>query len=188
MYSLYGQHKHGVGGRTWLQVGLILLQHCTWSSSHALDEFTDPKCGIYLAPSTIPMAGLGVFAGDTYYAKDDVVTKGDLVLSVVDYYWNNQGGPYEDDFFLWDEYSWHSSMFPGMEEESHGTDSISGISPGVGALPNHYATMSNIYYEETVMGRVVDANSPGIGANTLYDGREFYATTNIPPGRELFLE
>jgi hypothetical protein len=36
------------------------------------------------------------------------------------------------------------------------------------------------------MGRAVAADSPGIGANTLYYGREFYATKDIPAGGEIW--
>ena len=188
MRYLYFKRKDGLLGRTLLQVCLIFLQLCTLSFGHPTDE-AEPRCGIYLAPSTIPMAGLGVYAGDINFEEDDVVAFGDLAIPVVDYEWNNQGGPYQDDFFLWNEYGWSSSTFPGMDDESHGPDTIMGVSPGVGAMPNFYSSMTNIQdQEETVIGRVVDANSPGIGANTIYYERVFHAITDIPPGQELFLE
>jgi hypothetical protein len=134
------------------------------------------------------MAGLGVFAGDVYYEEDDIVASGDLAIPMVDFAWNNKGGPYEDDFFLWDEYGWDGSTFSGMLEEGLDPATSWGVSPGVGAMPNCYSSMRNIVDGGTLMARSVNADSPGIGASTLYYGREFHATTDIPPGRELFLK
>lgn len=163
------------------------MQSCSAHAySHKKDE--EPRCGIYLAPSTIPKAGLGIFAGDKEYNEDDIVALGDIVIPIVDYHWNNKGGPYEDSFFLWGEYGWVSSNFPIMVDESHDPSEISGVSPGVGALPNGYSSLMNIVDGWSMIGRSVDANSPGIGASTLYYDRAFYATKTIFPGSELFLE
>lgn len=186
MLSLYMDPLLQRWRRTFLEA-FILLQLSNFSSGQ--ETLTvEPNCGIYLAPSTIPGSGLGLFAGNKYYEEDDPVTFGDTTIPIVDYEWNNEGGPHADDFFLWNEYVWSSSTFPGMEEEGHGPDFVSGASPGVGAAANCYSTMRNIEDNESIMGRGVDGSSPGIGASTIYYGREFYATKDIPPGDELFLE
>lgn len=47
------------------------------------------ECGIYLAESTIPGAGLGMFAGNHDYKKEDILTSGDLVVPLFELPWHN---------------------------------------------------------------------------------------------------
>ena len=47
------------------------------------------ECGVYLAPSTIPGAGMGMFAGNKEYQEGDIVTLGDLVVPVFELDWHN---------------------------------------------------------------------------------------------------
>ena len=47
------------------------------------------ECGVYLAPSTIPGAGMGMFAGNKQYEKGDIVTEGDIVVPVFELDWHN---------------------------------------------------------------------------------------------------
>ena len=60
------------------------------------------SCGVYLAPSTIPGAGLGMFAGRDY-KRHDVVTQGDVVIPLSELDWHNG---FKLNFFLWEEYTW----------------------------------------------------------------------------------
>lgn len=46
------------------------------------------ECGIYLAQSTIPNAGLGMFAGKDY-RKNSKVTDGDIIVPLIEVDWNN---------------------------------------------------------------------------------------------------
>jgi hypothetical protein len=69
-------------------------------------------CSVYLAPSTIPGAGLGMFAGQAFKPRD-VVTQGDIVIPLSELDWHNG---FELNFFLWEEYTWSSSSFIGMDE------------------------------------------------------------------------
>jgi hypothetical protein len=66
-----------------------------WLSEKAVPEAS--ACGVYLAPSTIPGAGLGLFAGHAY-EPNDVVTKGDIIISLSELDWHNG---FELYFFLW---------------------------------------------------------------------------------------
>ena len=69
------------------------------SSSSAEDKDTEhhqqqhqqlhKECGLYLAPSTIPGAGMGMFAGNKQYNIGDLVTAGDLVVPVFELDWHN---------------------------------------------------------------------------------------------------
>lgn len=69
------------------------------------------KCGIYLAQSTIPGSGLGMFAGDHYFKKGDTVTEGDTVIPIVELKWNNLPLQSHDYKFLWNEYTWNGIVF-----------------------------------------------------------------------------
>ena len=60
------------------------------------------SCGVYLAPSTIPGAGLGMFAGRDY-KRHDIVTQGDIVIPLSEIDWHNG---FRLSFFLWEEYTW----------------------------------------------------------------------------------
>ena len=46
------------------------------------------SCGIYLAESTIPHAGLGMFAGKRY-RQNEKVTDGDIVIPLLEVDWHN---------------------------------------------------------------------------------------------------
>lgn len=71
------------------------------ANANAIDEQVSP-CGVYFAPSTIPGAGFGMFAGIDFDEGDEV-TPGDLVVPYHDMPWHN--GVEEDDQlgFLWNE-------------------------------------------------------------------------------------
>jgi len=63
---------------------------------------TDNPCGIWLAPSTIKGAGLGMFAGKDFQAEDSLLPTGDSVIGIVDISLHN--GDRHHEAFLWDEY------------------------------------------------------------------------------------
>eukprot|EP00934_Nitzschia_sp_Nitz4_P001267 Nitzschia sp. Nitz4//scaffold24_size164493//61516//63539//NITZ4_002322-RA/size164493-snap-gene-0.4-mRNA-1//1//CDS//3329544096//1267//frame0 len=147
---------------------------------------TKPKCGVYLAPSTIPGAGLGMFAGDHFYAEGDRVTFGDIAIPIIEYEWNNRGGEFEGLEFLWDEYTWNSPVFPGMELEGEDDGLIQAASPGVGAAANSYLSLVNVDDVWTQTDRGVHTDSPGVGATSPYHGREFVASADIPEGGEIW--
>ena len=66
------------------------------TSSNVPDSLA--QCRTFLARSTIPGAGLGLFAG-VDFATDDEVTPGDAVIPLRDVDWNND---YQDgDTFMW---------------------------------------------------------------------------------------
>jgi hypothetical protein len=71
------------------------------ASSRLVVTLAAKECGIYLAPSTIPGAGLGMYAGNKAYEKGDMVTFGD---------WHMGHESYD---FLWEEYVWSHSQFTG---------------------------------------------------------------------------
>jgi hypothetical protein len=141
------------------------------------------QCGLFLAPSSIPGAGLGIFAGDRRFAQGETVGMGDLVIPIVDH------GDWEGGFFLWDEYTWSVGEFEHIEDEVDEDDYVSVASPGLGAAPNGYSSLFNVEDEwSTEISRAMDGTSPGVGAITPHHDRSWKATTDIPPGAEIFLK
>jgi hypothetical protein len=47
------------------------------------------ECGVYLAESTIPGAGLGMYAGNREYKYEDTITEGDLMVPIFELDWHN---------------------------------------------------------------------------------------------------
>jgi hypothetical protein len=70
------------------------------------DLTKNDECALYLAPSSIPGAGLGMYAGSKPYTKGERIGDPDLMLPVYDLDWHNG---FQDFSFLWDEYTWSSS-------------------------------------------------------------------------------
>ena len=143
-------------------------------------------CGIYLAPSTIEGAGLGVFAGKDF-RKGDVVILGDIFVPLIEMSANNIGEYHN----LWKEYAWSSGMFPYTAQEGKASFVTQLASPGVGALPNSHAGLANIVcdgrYEKTKMDSMGlhRSRDPGVGAFTPYHNRLTWATRDIAAGEEL---
>ena len=159
-------------------------------------------CGIYLAPSSIPNAGLGMYAGNKHFQEGDAVADSDLVIPIFELEWHNG---FKDFMFLWDEYVWSATMFPGMEQEVEDIETIHVCSGGFGAAVNCMLPLVNVEdedysYHEGLSGLLASSpddddglssttstDSPGAGAFTPYGGRKFVASKNIEPGSELYV-
>ena len=89
---------------------LVLLIYCSpWIATASAND-NEPQepsfgaqCGVYYAPSTIPGAGYGIFAGKDF-RENEWVLPGDLVVPIVEMGWNN--GHSRDYHHLWEEYQW----------------------------------------------------------------------------------
>mmetsp|Transcript_16679 Transcript_16679/g.27657 ORF Transcript_16679/g.27657 Transcript_16679/m.27657 type:complete len:321 (-) Transcript_16679:927-1889(-) len=155
-------------------------------SPDASSSNNDNECGVYLAPSTIPGAGLGMYAGKSF-GKGDRVTYGDIIFPIVELNWHNG---HETFFWLWDEYTWSYSVEESMEFETEGTTDLSAASPGIGAALNCILSLVNL---EDTFSTCDNAglhrhNDPGAGAITPYHGRASKATRPITEGDELFID
>ena len=78
-------------------------------TSKDFDAITTPEaqdeCGVWLALSTLPGTGIGMFAGKEYVKGDMFMAAGDHVVPIVDFAtYQPDGG----ESFLWDEYTWVS--------------------------------------------------------------------------------
>ncbi|CAJ1957082.1 unnamed protein product [Cylindrotheca closterium] len=168
-------------------------QGATTSDGHSKQQHTE--CGIYLAPSTIPGAGLGMYAGNRDYEAGEGLTDGDLLVPIFDLDWHND---YEEYEFLWDEYTWAAKSFNGMEEEeTDDPDQICVASFGMGAAVNcmlplvnavDALTVDDYFSEKSGLDNAgLSSESPGVGAFTPHHGRPTKARRDIPAGQELFV-
>ena len=159
-----------------------------WKDKKPRKKTMSSECGVYLAPSSIPGAGLGMFAGHRDYAVGETVTLGDVVIPIIEREWHVEKLKLKKRF-LWDEYTWNGDVFPGMDEEVDDVDMVMGASPGVGSAANCYLTLVNVEDDFIKMSRGgISSTSPGSGAISPYHGRSFYATELIPAGGEIFDE
>jgi len=171
------------------KIMVFLLSILVVHPLHAADVGGSIECGIYLAPSSIPFAGLGMYAGNRSIALDEVVTDGDILIPIVERPWHIERS-LNDRKFLWNEYIWTGNTFDFTNEEigEELVGDISMASPGVGAAANSYMSMINIDDNPILISRAgLSRNSPGQGAFTIYHGRSFVATEPIEPGQELFV-
>ena len=149
-----------------------------------MDDST--TCGIYFARSTIPGAGMGLFAG-RHYKTNETVTHGDIVIPLVDYMAHNSD--IAADEIIIQSYYWLPHLIPGMPEEAVGSFAFA---PGIGAAINCYFPLVNTmgYDAETQMSNAGyhRRKDPGVGAFTPYHGRYGYATKDIQAGEELFTD
>jgi len=81
----------------------------------AEEDFGDAVCRVWLAPSTIPGAGLGMFAGTAFGEWEPIGTP-DIVIPVVDYYHHNPGEQHD---FIFDFYGWNVWRYDTIRTNKH---------------------------------------------------------------------
>ena len=178
------------------------------SSNHKKIE---DLCGMYLAPSTIPGAGMGVFAGHRDIRRGDylLTDDGDLVVPV--YEMTNHVGHSKYNF-LWEEYTWKAASYDGMNEEVDNVRHVKACSTGLGAAINCILPLVNVVddYDNRRLGlsgidiglsldsmnsdgdsaanatATLSVSSPGVGAFSPYHNRRWKAKRYIPAGMELY--
>ncbi len=148
----------------------------------------NPECTLYLAPSTIPNAGLGVFTSVSLPSGTLLPGGGDAAVPISDMdFHNNASAAAEDYHWLTSEYTWSArSIGEVMEWEAYKT---SVFSWGYGSVPNCHYWLNNVdesYCEFDTVG-LTPKNSPGAGAFTGYYNRLTSALKDIPAGGEIFV-
>jgi SET domain len=140
------------------------------------------ECGIYFAKSTIPGAGLGMFAGKFFAKNSLLIPDGDLVIPVVDIETHNTGSW----TFLWDEYTWDATSL-NMDHE--GVVEVNAASPGFGAAANAFLDLTNVeeWSPKHDYAGLTREKDPGAGAITPYHDRINSAKQDITKGQELFV-
>ncbi len=139
------------------------------------------QCNIYMAKSSIPNAGYGVFAGRDFAENQYLGPVDSPSISVTDLFYHNQGDP------PWAHvnYFWSGDGYTALEAEE-----TAEFTTNVGALANYHTYLVNIDhwadgYDDSMFDRFKDM---GAGAVSYYRGHQFYATRNIEAGEELFAD
>ena len=171
-------------------------------ADRSLDDYLSFSCSLYMAESTIPGAGLGIFSGIDRQ-EGNIVGNGDVMFPIVDLSYHLQGLRRKiaetilvDDVdpYLLDpmhDYIWFGPEM-GMEQEtSHPfieTEYVSAFAPGLDAAINCHLALTNTdkrgpTYDAAGLHRSKD---PGAGSFTPYHRGQTYVTHPIPAGGELF--
>lgn len=148
------------------------------------DEDDSSSCELYLAESTIPGAGLGIFSAIPIN-KGELIGTGEVAIPLLDLDWHNGD---EDYFFVLSDYVWDGrKMAMGLEVDS---DDIDAYWPGLDCIVNSHLALINVaksvpIYDEAGLHR---GQHPGAGAISPYHGiaKNAQVTRNIPAGGELF--
>jgi hypothetical protein len=167
-----------------------------------------PECNLYMAESTLPGAGLGLFSAVSWN-KGDSLHNEDVAIPLLELSWHH-GDKEEGHFFdTTASYIWEGESLGMQWEVKAGSDyGVSGYWPGWGASPNCHFGMENIgkiggweglsYHEAhdsssstttttTPQQPRQRVSNPGSGAYSYYHGSPVKATRDIPAGSELFL-
>ena len=140
------------------------------------------ECHIWLAPSTLEGAGLGMFAGRAFQTDEPLAH--DLVVPLVDMMLQNE---HETFTFLWDQYTWNADTVL-MDNECF--SDCNGASPGFGAAANSFLPLINVEESWPLQDSagLHRSKDPGVGAFTEYYGRASKATQDIAAGQEFYVD
>jgi hypothetical protein len=141
-------------------------------------------CGIWLAKSTIPGAGLGIFAGKDFAKNEDLLPTGDVVIPVVDIDIHHGGNA-----FLWDEYTWDGKQLH-LGLEGFLSTILAAASPGFGSAINCFMDLTNVMESnpiQTYEGGLHRFKDAGAGGYSPYWNRTASASKPIEAGQELFV-
>ena len=169
--------------------------NCVVSREDSIPNAEKPTCNLYLAESTIPGAGLGIFTGIDLDV-DDWVGYEDVLLPLVDmayhqrawYSKNVREKKYATDPTA--DYAWSGPIFGVQQESSH--REVSAFGPGLDSAINCNMALVNLWtnppkstYDLAGLHRSTD---PGAGAFTPYSACTKFVDHRVPAGGELFVD
>jgi len=146
----------------------------------------DKKCQIYLAASSIPKSGMGIFTTKSIPKGGMILDADSPGIPVIDKFWRNL----EADMFLFGDKSWpeRNGVFDAMRYEA---ESVFEVSFNLGAFPNYHPYLHNmelVPHENAFDDSLVNRSSnPGAGAFSEYMGKSVLANRDLKAGEELFL-
>lgn len=143
----------------------------------------DEQCTLYLAPSTIPGANLGMFTAKAMNPMDQFAG-GDVAFPMIDIPQHLGEKP---GFSHFEHYTWQAQALGMQREAFHHND---GFAPGLYCATNCWLPLLNIdgsIPEQDTAG-LHRAKDPGAGAITPYHNATVWAITPIPVGAELFID
>jgi hypothetical protein len=165
----------------WL-VSFLLVVALVRVSSNDNDIDIDIECDLYIAESTIPNAGLGIFTAKAREPGESI-GNGDVCIPQIDIDWHH-GAEDVDNFadFVWD------GRVLGMGTEVEPFELVHAFCPGLDAAVNSHAALVNVdvglpLFDERGLHRSKD---PGVGAFSAYHNGTSSVKSYIPQGGELF--
>ena len=165
------------------------IPETTTTHHSTTNNFTsaDLECRIWLAPSTLQGAGLGMFAGTDFQPNEELLHGGDITIAITDINQHNVApGQTEYGTFLWDEYTWSA---PALKMGSIGYQQNI-ASEGFGSAANSFLPVYNV--DEwapriTYTNALHRSRDPGAGAFTQYHHRLSTSRRFIEAGEELYV-
>lgn len=152
------------------------------------DAENNDKCGIYLAPSTIPGAGMGMFTTRPLH-KGDHVGNGEVVIPLVElrFYSNEDNGDNLFNPFIHHYWKGTEMGLHGVVSE-HRTGEVMAVVPGLDAAINCNLALINVDKSESEYddGDLHRHTDPLAGAMTPYHAMASPVIREIPAGGELF--
>jgi hypothetical protein len=165
-----------------------LLQVFTASilvSAESDSPYDDPmeECGLFLAESSIPDSGWGIYTGKDL-RKDEFIHPSDLAIQAVDFVdhmlLRNELTGEELPQWKMVDYVWHAwTTFADNDAKS-----VDSFIPGLGMVANSHPGLNNLINlgPQRIQG---EGNN---GAYTQYQQQLFQAASDLPAGHELFAD
>lgn len=155
-------------------------QTCTASTTMANPQST---CKFYLAPSSIPNAGFGVYTTEAIPKHDPLTESADAPAVLV-----FDGDVHYPENRIWsmENYFWSSEGIGQFESSS-----VEEWVVNFGTSCNFHTILKNVLpqedkYDDTITPR--SEGSPGIGAYSYYGGSKFHSNRDIAAGEEIFAD
>ena len=165
-----------------LTIVVVIARLAVLASSDDADGHS--QCRLYLAQSTIPGAGLGIYTGIDVGVGEQIA-ESDIVVLLADQEWHHMGAGELDYNFLWNEYSWELSPHINTDIEDG-----SALVLGTGCMPNcNFAQINAMEVGEECIYEGLDrARDPGAGAFTGWHNQKMVAQKPIDAGGEIFVD
>jgi hypothetical protein len=152
------------------------------------NEQNQNMCSVYLAPSSVPGGGMGMFTVKNVKRGGMILPADGPSIPIID---PDRSTKSEETWTgLFSGYWWESGITdPGLFEADH----VAEYQITCGALPNSHPYLNNldiahpdiVPYDDSIMDRMTN---PGAGAISYYEGRHTMADTDMEAGDEIFLE
>ena len=144
------------------------------------------ECALYLAESTIPNSGMGMFTAIDL-PKGALVGSPDIAIPIIDVNWHNQASYQREEYhFIYENYFWSAQSMCMVDI----AESVGVMSNGFGALANSHQGLMNMdeglpRYDVAGLHRSRDV---GAGQFSPYHDREVRTSAMVPAGSELFVD
>lgn len=143
------------------------------------------QCTLYMAESTIPHAGLGIFTG-VPRVPGETLGSGDVLIPVTDLWYHLDADASEEHLDPTADYIWHGPEMGMQQETSHPNQHISAFAPGLDAAINCHLGLINVDkgVPDFDTGGLHRSRDPGAGAITPYHNCTTKVIRDMPAGSE----